>query len=106
MSVAKAAERSVGEYQLRLYVAGQSRCSIAALSNLKRICDLHLDGRYALEVIDVVEQPHLAKTDEIIALPTLVRMLPEPIRRIIGDLSNVDRVLFGLDVMKPAPGGA
>jgi circadian clock protein KaiB len=88
------------EYQLRLYVAGQSARSIAALSNLQKICDGYLDGRYAIEVIDLIAQPHLAKTDEILAIPTLVRRLPPPIRKIIGDLSNVDRVLLGLEVVK------
>jgi circadian clock protein KaiB len=87
-------------YQLRLYIAGQSARSIAAVSNLKRICDDHLGGRYAIEVIDLLEQPELAKADEILAIPTLVRRLPPPIRKIIGDLSNVDRVLLGLDVVK------
>jgi circadian clock protein KaiB len=88
------------EYQLRLYVAGQSARSIAAVSNLKRICDVHLDGRYAIEVVDLLEHPHLAKADDILALPTLVRRLPAPIRKIVGDLSNVDRVLLGLDIVK------
>jgi circadian clock protein KaiB len=88
------------EYQLRLYVAGQSARSIAAVSNLKRICDVHLDGRYAIEVVDLLEQPHLAKADNILAIPTLVRRLPPPIRKIIGDLSNADRVLLGLDIVR------
>lgn len=88
------------EYQLRLYIAGQSARSISAVSNLKRICDVHLGGRYAIEVVDLLEHPHLAKADDILALPTLVRRLPTPIRKIVGDLSNVDRVLLGLDVVK------
>lgn len=88
------------EYQLRLYVAGQSPRSITAVSNLRRICDVHLDGRYAIEVIDLIEQPHLAKADDILAIPTLVRRLPPPIRKIIGDLSDADRVLIGLDIVK------
>jgi signal transduction histidine kinase len=88
------------ELQLRLYIAGQSPRSIAAVSNLKRICDIHLDGRCAIEVIDVIEQPHLAKADEIFALPTLVRRLPPPIRKVIGDLSDADRVLLGVDIAK------
>jgi circadian clock protein KaiB len=96
----RAAKPRPPEYQLRLYVAGQSARSIAAISNLKRICELHLGGRYAIEVIDLLEQPHLAKADEILAIPTLVRRLPPPIRKIIGDLSNVDRVLLGLDIVK------
>jgi len=87
------------EYQLRLYVAGQSPRSITAVSNLKQICDVHLGGRYAIEVIDLIEQPDLAKADEILAIPTLVRRLPPPLRKIIGDLSNVDRVLVGLDIV-------
>jgi circadian clock protein KaiB len=88
------------EYQLRLYVAGQSARSITAVSNLKRICDIHLGGRYAIEVIDLIEQPHLAKADDILAIPTLVRRLPPPIRKIIGDLSDVDRVLVGLEIVR------
>jgi circadian clock protein KaiB len=92
------------EYQLRLYVAGQSARSIAAISNLKRLCDVHLGGRYAIDVVDLLEQPHLAKADEILALPTLVRRLPPPIRKIIGDLSNADRVLRGLDIVNLTEG--
>ena len=87
-------------YQLRLYIAGQSPRSITAVSNLKKICDVHLDGRYAIEVIDLIEQPHLAKADDILAIPTLVRRLPPPIRKIIGDLSDVDRVLVGLEIVR------
>jgi circadian clock protein KaiB len=90
------------EYQLRLYIAGQSARSIAAVSNLKRICDDHLDGRYAIEVVDLLEHPHLAKRDQILAIPTLVRRLPSPLRKIVGDLSNVDRVLVGLDIVNLA----
>jgi circadian clock protein KaiB len=88
------------KYQLRLYVAGQSARSIAALTNLHRICDAHLAGEYQIEVIDLLEQPQLAKGDQILAVPTLVRKLPEPFRKIIGDLSETDRVLIGLD-LKP-----
>jgi circadian clock protein KaiB len=87
--------------RLRLYVAGQTPKSLAALSNLKRICEEHLDGEYELEVIDLMKNPQLAQGDQILAIPTLVRSLPTPIRKIIGDLSNVDRVLVGLDV-RPA----
>jgi circadian clock protein KaiB len=87
--------------QLRLYVAGQTPKSLAALSNLKRICAEHLDGQYELEVIDLMKNPKLAQGDQILAIPTLVRSLPTPIRKIIGDLSNVDRVLVGLDVRAP-----
>jgi circadian clock protein KaiB len=87
-----------GEVELRLYVAGQTPKSLAALSNLKRICKEHLDGRYRIEVIDLVKNPSLAHGDQILAIPTLVRSLPIPIRKIIGDLSNTDRVLVGLDL--------
>jgi circadian clock protein KaiB len=86
------------EYQLRLYVAGQSARSVAAFSNLKRLCDEHLDGCYSVEVIDLLEKPQLAKGDQILAVPTLVRRLPTPMKKIIGDLSNTDRVLVGLDL--------
>lgn len=85
-------------WRLRLYVAGQTPKSIIALANLKRLCDTHLAGRYRIEVIDLVKQPHLARRDDIVVIPTLVRQLPQPIRKIIGDLSNVERVLVGLDV--------
>jgi circadian clock protein KaiB len=92
---AKTAEETL---KLRLYIAGQTPRSLAALANLKRICDEHFDGKkYRLDVIDLVKQPHLAHEDEILAIPTLVRSLPVPIRKIIGDLSNTDRVLVGLD---------
>jgi circadian clock protein KaiB len=84
--------------QLRLYVAGQTPRSLAALSNLKRICTEHLEGKYELEVIDLAKNPQLAQGDQILAIPTLVRNLLVPIRKIIGDLSNVDRVLVGLDL--------
>ena len=79
---------------------GGSPKSVAAFNNLKRLCEVHLGGRYAIEVIDLLEQPHLAKADDILAIPTLVRRLPPPIRKIVGDLSNVDRVLLGLDIVK------
>ena len=92
-----AAERS-SEYQLRLYVAGQTVKSRAALENLNRICETHLAGRYRIEVIDLLINPKLAAGDQILAVPTLVRHLPEPIKKIIGDLSNEERVLVGLDV--------
>ena len=96
----RAAKRRSPNYQLRLYVAGQSARSIAAISNLKRLCEAHLGGRYAIEVVDLLEQPHLAKADDILAIPTLVRRLPPPLRKIVGDLSNIDRVLLGLDIVK------
>jgi circadian clock protein KaiB len=84
--------------ELRLYVAGQTPKSLAALSNLKRICDEHLAGRYKLHVIDLVKTPQLARGDQILAIPTLVKNLPVPIRKIIGDLSDFERVLVGLDL--------
>lgn len=85
-------------YDLRLYVAGQTPKSVAAIANLKRFCEEHLAGKYRIEVVDLVQDPKLARTDQILAIPTLVRRLPEPIRKIIGDLSNSERVLVGLDV--------
>ncbi len=90
------------DYRLRLYIAGQSARSVAAIANLKRVCEEHLHGHYAVEVIDLLEHPHLAKGDQILAVPTLVLKLPEPVRKIIGDLSNTDRVLVGLDLKGPA----
>jgi circadian clock protein KaiB len=83
---------------LRLYVAGQSPRSMLAIENLRRVCDQHLTGRYRIEVVDLIENPKLARGDEIIAVPTLVRRLPEPIRTIIGDLSDTDQVLVGLQL--------
>jgi circadian clock protein KaiB len=85
-------------WRLRLYVAGQTPKSITALANLKRLCESHLAGRYRIQVVDLQSQPHLARRDEIIVIPTLVRKLPPPIRKIIGDLSDEERVLVGLDV--------
>ena len=85
-------------WQLRLYVAGQTARSLQAFANLKRICEEHLAGRYEIEVIDLMKNPQLAQGDQILALPTLVRKLPHPVRKIIGDLSNTERVLVGLDV--------
>lgn len=85
-------------WQLRLYVAGQTPKSIAAFANLKKLCEEHLEGRYRIEVIDLTKNPALAKGDQILALPTLVRKLPEPVKKIIGDLSNTERVLVGLDI--------
>jgi len=85
-------------FQLRLYVAGETSKSIAALANLKRICETHLAGQYSIQVIDLIKNPLLAAGDQILALPTLVRRLPKPIKKIIGDLSNEERVLVGLDV--------
>jgi circadian clock protein KaiB len=85
-------------YQLRLYVAGQTPKSLAAFANLKKICEEHLAGQYEIEVIDLLKHPQLASGDQILAIPTLVRKLPEPIKKIIGDLSNTERVLVGLDI--------
>jgi len=85
-------------WELRLYVAGQTPKSVAALANLRRICEEHLAGEYTIEVVDLLENPQLAQGDRIVAIPTLVRKLPEPMRKIIGDLSNTERVLVGLDL--------
>jgi len=86
------------KWELRLYVAGQTPKSVTAFANLKRICEDHLAGHYRIEVIDVMENPELARTEQIVAIPTLVRKLPEPLRRIIGDLSDVERTLVGLQL--------
>jgi circadian clock protein KaiB len=86
------------EWQLRLYVAGNTARSTAALDNLRRLCESHLAGRYSIEVVDLLVNPKLAAGDQILAVPTLVRKFPEPMRKIIGDLSNEERVLVGLDV--------
>jgi circadian clock protein KaiB len=85
-------------WQLRLYVAGQTPKCLAALTNLKKICEQHMAGEYEIEIIDLLERPQLASGDQILAIPTLVRRLPEPMRKIIGDLSNTERVLVGLDL--------
>ena len=93
-------------WELRLYVAGQTPKSLTAFSNLKKICEDHLDGRYSIEVIDLVKQPQLSQGDQILAIPTLVRKLPQPMRKIIGDLSDTERVLVGLDLRTAdVPGG-
>jgi circadian clock protein KaiB len=86
------------EWDLRLYVAGQTPKSLTAFANLKRLCEEHLQGKYRIQVIDLAKNPQLARGDQILAIPTLVRTLPSPIRRIIGDLSNSERVLVGLDL--------
>lgn len=91
-------------YDLRLYVAGQTARSLAALANLQRICDEHLEGRYRIEVIDLLERPQLARGDQILALPTLVRKIPKPIRKLVGDLSDTERTLVGLDLRRRSPG--
>jgi len=91
-------ESEVGGYNLRLYVAGQTPKSLAAISNLKKLCEGHLAGRYTIDVVDLLVTPQLAAGDQIVALPTLVRRLPPPLKRVIGDLSNTERVLVGLDI--------
>lgn len=88
----------VARWNLRLYVAGQTPRSLSAFKNLKEICEEYLKGKYHIEVIDLMENPTLARGDQILAIPTLVRKLPQPIRKIIGDLSNTERVLVGLDI--------
>ena len=90
--------RTAKLWQLRLYVAGQTPKSLTAFGNLKQICEHHLKDRYRIEVIDLLEQPHLSRGDQILAIPTLVRKLPPPVRKIIGDLSDTERVLVGLDL--------
>jgi circadian clock protein KaiB len=87
-----------GTFLLRLYVAGQTPKSIRAFENLKRLCEDHLAGHYRIEIIDLIENPQLASGDQILAVPTLVRRLPEPMKKIIGDLSNTERLLVGLDL--------
>jgi circadian clock protein KaiB len=97
------AQKAKDIFELRLYVAGQTPKSLAALANLKRICDEHVEQEYRIEVIDLVQHPQLAQGDQILAIPTLVRRVPAPLRKIIGDLSNVERVLVGLDIRGPSP---
>jgi circadian clock protein KaiB len=102
--VAKAEKRNSSRlpgqeaWQLRLYVAGQTSKSVTAFANLKRICEEHIPGKYTIEVVDLLKNPTLAKGDQILAIPTLVRKLPMPIRKILGDLSDTQRVLVGLDL--------
>jgi circadian clock protein KaiB len=91
------------EWELRLYIAGQGARSVTAFTNLKKLCEAHLAGRYRLEVIDLLEHPQLSRNDQIIAIPTLVRSLPTPIRRVVGDLSNTERTLVGLQLRPAAP---
>lgn len=86
-------------WKLRLYVAGQTPKSIEAFTNLKRICEEHLEGRYEIEIVDLLENPGIARRDQIMAIPTLVRRLPPPLKKIIGDLSNTEGVLVGLDII-------
>lgn len=85
-------------WMLRLYVAGQTAKSLTAFANLKRICDEHLAGKYRIEIVDLIKNPTLAKGDQILAIPTLVRQLPPPVKKLIGDLANTERVLVGLDI--------
>lgn len=85
-------------WELRLYVAGKTARSVAAIENLKALCEQHLSGKYSLEVVDLLVHPQLASGDQIVAIPTLVRKLPQPIRKVIGDLSNVERTLVGLQL--------
>ena len=99
-------EEPRAEWELRLYVAGQTANSVAAFDNLKRICEAHLKGRYRIEVIDLRKNPRLAKGNQILAVPTLVRMLPTPIKKILGNLSNEERVLVGLDIQPLKAAGA
>jgi circadian clock protein KaiB len=95
----RAADKAaIAKWELKLYVAGQTAKSLQAFANLKQICEEHLAGEYHIEVVDLLQNPQLAKGDQIFALPTLVRRLPEPVRKIIGDLSNTERVLVGLDL--------
>ncbi len=96
------ATASAEVWQLRLYVAGQTPKSLTAFTNLKKICEEHLKGQYQIEVVDLLKNPALAKGDQILAIPTLIRKLPEPIRKIIGDLSNTERVLVGLNIVPVA----
>jgi circadian clock protein KaiB len=97
-SSTRSSRSSPKNYQLRLYVAGQTPKSLAAFANLKKICEEHMPGQYEIEVIDLLKKPQLASGDQILAIPTLVRKLPQPIKKIIGDLSNTERVLVGLDL--------
>jgi circadian clock protein KaiB len=91
--------RAAERWELRLYVAGQTPRSLAAFANLKKICETHLKGKYRIEVIDLVANPELARADQIVAIPTLVRKLPPPVKRIIGDLSNKERTLVGMELV-------
>jgi circadian clock protein KaiB len=98
-------QNDISFWKLRLYVAGQTPKSVAAFTNLKRICEEHLRGRYRIEVVDLLQNPTLAHGDQILALPTLVRQLPPPVKKIIGDFSNTERVLVGLDLRHVTPPG-
>jgi circadian clock protein KaiB len=102
-AMASAAAANPDEWALRLYVAGKTAKSVAAFENLTRLCEEHLPGKYKIEVVDLLIHPQLAKGDQIIAIPTLVRKLPEPIRKVIGDLSNAERTLVGLQLRPAKP---
>src|SRR5512135_3462114 len=101
----KGPEEGPGFWELRLYVAGQAPKSLAAFANLKRICEEHLKGRYTIQVLDLVLNPVLAKRDQILAIPTLIKKLPEPVTRMVGDLSNTERVLLNLNLHQGRPEG-
>lgn len=94
------AANDIPDWTLRLYVAGQTQNSITAFANLKKICQEHLEGRYRIEVIDLLKNPQLAKDHQIVAVPTLIRKLPTPVKKIIGNLSNTEKVLVGLDLRR------
>ena len=98
VAVQQVSAPDTAEWELRLYIAGQSKKSLSALSNLQRLCDEHLPGKYRIEVIDLLKNPQLAAGDQILAIPTLVRKLPSPMKKIIGDLSNHEKALVGLDL--------
>jgi circadian clock protein KaiB len=98
----RARRPAASAWTLRLYVAGQTPRSVTAFNNLKQLCEQHLPGRYQIEVIDLTRQPELGRLDQVIALPTLVRKLPEPVKRLIGDLSNFDRVRLGMGLVESA----
>ncbi len=98
---APSTDPSAPRYVLRLYVTGSTPRSARAIENMRRICEEHLAGRYDLEVIDIYQRPEAAREAQLIAAPTLVRLLPEPLRRVIGDLSDLDKVLHGLDLLSP-----
>jgi circadian clock protein KaiB len=97
-TIKEEASEPTERWDLRLYVAGQTERAIAAFANLKKICEEHMPGQYRIEVIDLLKHPQLARGDQILAVPTLVRKLPQPVRKIIGDLSNTEKVLVGLDL--------
>lgn len=94
------AKSTPGIWELRLYVAGQTPNSLAAFENLRKICEKHLEGKYRIEVVDLIKNPHLARGDQIIAVPTLIRKLPTPVKKIVGTLSNTEKVLVGLDLKR------